>query len=92
MVLTVILDLGGVYFTDGTKIAIEKICERYSVDKEKATYALDGELGSDYRTGALSHDEFWKKPQHTWRSTPLLKCLRAYGIHAIRLINRLKSW
>jgi len=60
MVLTVIMDLGGVYFTDGTKIAIGKICERYSVDKEKALFALDGELGSSYRKGAISRDEFWE--------------------------------
>jgi len=61
MVLTVVMDLGGVYFTDGTHIAIEKICERYGIDKEKATFALDGELGSTYRTGAISRDDFWAK-------------------------------
>ena len=32
MIKSVIFDLGGVYFTDGTKIAIKKISEKYNLN------------------------------------------------------------
>ena len=66
MIKTVIFDLGGVYFTDGTKRAIDVISSNYHVSEEKVKEVLKGELGTKYRIGAVTAGEFWKKAKRYW--------------------------
>lgn len=63
MIKSVIFDLGGVYFTDGTKLAIEKISNKYNLPIESVRNALDvdTELGTAYRKGEITAEEFWNK-------------------------------
>src|ERR1041385_4785301 len=56
---TVIFDLGGVYFSDGTKRAIEIFSTKYGLDREEVKNQLIGELGSDWRAGKLTAAQFW---------------------------------
>lgn len=66
MTKTVIFDLGGVYFTDGTKRAIGIISERYNIPIQKVKDVLKGELGTKYRIGKISAKEFWKQAKGYW--------------------------
>jgi putative hydrolase of the HAD superfamily len=61
MIKTIIFDLGGVYFTDGTKKAIGKISKKYKVSRKKTIEALKGKLGAKYRIGKLTQEDFWRK-------------------------------
>lgn len=58
---TIIFDLGGVYFTDGTSGAIKFISDKYLIDKAKVAEVFRGEIGSAYRECRLTHDEYWQK-------------------------------
>lgn len=57
--VTIISDLGGVYFTDGTRLAAKKIAAKYGLEEERVYAVLDGELGTGYREANISLDEFW---------------------------------
>lgn len=59
MIKTIIFDLGGVYFTDGTQRAIDIISERFGLDKFLVADVFKGEIGTKYRKSEISHDEFW---------------------------------
>ncbi|MBL7055853.1 hypothetical protein ISS07_02990 [Candidatus Woesearchaeota archaeon] len=63
MIKTIIFDLGGVYFTNGTKIAIDKISKKYKIKKEELEEVLKpgSEFGKLYRKGKISGTEFFKK-------------------------------
>lgn len=63
---TIILDLGGVYFTDGTKESIEIISSRYRIEREKVQKVLHGELGALYRRGDIGGNVFWAKAKLFW--------------------------
>lgn len=56
---TIICDLGGVYFTDGTPLAAKKIAARYDLKEKEVYEVLDDVLGTKYREGSLGVDEFW---------------------------------
>jgi HAD superfamily hydrolase (TIGR01509 family) len=58
-------DLGGVLFSDGTKEFIEYLHRSYGVGIARADELLNGFLGSCYREGKLTRDEFWS----TFRQT-----------------------
>ena len=45
MLKTIIFDLGGVYFCDGTRIAIETIATKYKIDHKAVGSVLNGALG-----------------------------------------------
>ncbi len=66
MIKAVILDLGGVYFTDGTKIAIEKISKEYDLQTAVVEKVLRtrSELGSSIRRGEITTDEFWNRAKN----------------------------
>jgi putative hydrolase of the HAD superfamily len=66
MIKTIIFDLGGVYFTDGTKNAIIRISNNYHLPEEKVKEVLKGELGAQYRTGAITEQQFWQKAKKIW--------------------------
>lgn len=63
MIKAVIFDLGGVYFTNGTKIAIAKISKKYKIKKEDIERILlpGSEFGKLYRQGKITGKEFFKK-------------------------------
>ena len=63
---TVIFDLGGVYFSDGTRRAIDKIAAGYGVDRQTVAGFLNGEAGASYRTGRISGDRFWQQAAALW--------------------------
>ena len=51
MTRTVIFDLGEVYFTDGTRSAINAISVEYELDLQAVGEILNGEGGKQYRSG-----------------------------------------
>ena len=62
---TVIFDLGGVYFTDGTKRAIDIISQRWNLDQSKVADVFKGKIGTAYRESQISHEEFWRQAKET---------------------------
>ena len=52
MIETVIFDLGGVYFMDGSAKAIERISATCDIPADRARDVLMGALGSRYRRSA----------------------------------------
>ena len=62
---TIIFDLGGVYFTDGTKGAIKTISERWNLDPNVVADVFKGKIGTAYRENQITHEEFWKQAKET---------------------------
>ena len=62
---TVIFDLGGVYFTDGTKGAIDIISKRWNLDPALVSDVFKGKIGTAYRENQISHEEFWRQAKET---------------------------
>ena len=58
---TIIFDLGGVYFTDGTKGAIDIISKRWNLDSALVADVFKGKIGTAYRENQISHEEFWNQ-------------------------------
>ncbi|MDD5032419.1 MAG: hypothetical protein PHR36_05295, partial [Patescibacteria group bacterium] len=64
MIKTIVFDLGGVYFENGTKNIMPKLIELIGAPEEKVkeifvTYPYKKE-GWLYRTGKISKHEFWQ--------------------------------
>ncbi|WP_018348664.1 HAD family hydrolase [Longispora albida] len=59
MVTVLAFDLGGVLFSDGTTEFADYLCETFGTDRAHAMELLNGALGSAYREGKLTRDEFW---------------------------------
>ena len=59
MINVLAFDLGGVLFSDGTREFIEHLNRTSGVDTARADELLNGSLGSRYREGRMSQDEFW---------------------------------
>jgi HAD superfamily hydrolase (TIGR01509 family) len=66
MAKTIIFDLGGVYFSDGTKNAIKIISEKYNISLKDVQNALKGDSGTKYRTGHITANEFWNEAKKLW--------------------------
>ena len=60
MIKTILFDLGGVLFTNGTKKFISDISTRYNLPRDLVKDVMDGNIGSQYRESKISRDEFWK--------------------------------
>nr|WP_296070298.1 HAD family phosphatase [uncultured Actinoplanes sp.] len=65
MVSVLAFDLGGVLFSDGTHAFLNYLHGAFGVDRERAGDLLDGDLGSRYREGKLTRDEFWRAFRRT---------------------------
>ncbi len=63
---TVIFDLGGVYFGNGTRIAIDTISEDYMIERGLVDAVINGEPGKQYRIGEISAEQFWQRAKTTW--------------------------
>ena len=63
MVQAIIFDLGGVYFSAGTKIACGKLIKEFQEINSEKIHALirTGAIAKKYRYGKLTKKEFWKK-------------------------------
>lgn len=62
MIKIIVVDLGGVYFEEGTKIALEIIYKMVSVPREKVDEIFHGHLHKEgwlYTRGKISKEEFW---------------------------------
>jgi putative hydrolase of the HAD superfamily len=98
MIRTVILDLGGVYFNDGTRLAIDTIATRYGIDRQAVAGLLNGAAGANYRTGRVTVDQFWQQAVALWHiqaSTEELSTIwcESYQPNCgmVRLVERLKA-
>ena len=63
MIKTIVVDLGGVYFEAGTRIALQKIYRLLNVPKENVDEIFEGyprKEGFLYRKGKLTKEKFWK--------------------------------
>jgi HAD superfamily hydrolase (TIGR01509 family) len=64
MIKRIIFDLGGVYFSAGTRIILKKLIKEFpDLLPEKIDYITGGKLGKDYRKGLYTKKEFWNKAQ-----------------------------
>lgn len=61
MYSTIMFDLGGVLFTNGTKGIVQHISETYSLNPSFVKEVMDGDIGSQYRIGDISGSVFWEK-------------------------------
>ena len=63
MIKSIIFDLGGVYFTDGTKEAVEKISEKYCLNSKELAkfFGTKSEIGKLYRQGKITSKKFWEE-------------------------------
>ena len=63
MIKAIIFDLGGVYFTDGTKEAVKKISERYKLNSEELSefFGAKSRTGKQYRQGKIASKQFWNE-------------------------------
>jgi len=98
MIKTLIFDLGGVYFTDGNARAMGIFSSRYHIPHEKVRDVLNGDLGSQYRLGAITPIEFWEKAKGLWDvSTPIpelsLTWLKEYTPipETVAIVKKLRS-
>lgn len=75
MIKTIVIDLGGVYFANGTEVALQKIPKKYGISREEAEFILRKSKEVHlYRKGKLSQIRFWnfvRKELHTDRRTAL---------------------
>lgn len=91
MIKAVIFDLGGVLFTNGTKQFITDLSETYHLDRETVKDVLDGTLGSQYREGKLSRNEFWEKAASQLHLTADIEALEDQWISGYKLIEGTKE-
>lgn len=94
---TVIFDIGGVYFSDGTRIAIEAIAAKYEIDRNDVAGFINGEPGRKYRIGAISAEQFWRQAIRQWNIRSSAETLAliwnsSYQLDegTVRLVDRLK--
>ena len=89
MIKAVIFDLGGVYFTDGTKIAIDNISKKYKLPRESVKSLLKAgpTLAQEYRKGNISANQFWNKFKKTLNLKANNKDLADIWIKNFRIIR-----
>ncbi len=98
MYRTIIFDIGGVYFSDGTRIAIDAISAEYRIDRNLVEAIINGEPGKQYRMGKISAEQFWRRAKTTWEievSSEKLSQIWYSGYRpnedVVRLVTRLKN-
>jgi len=95
---TVIFDIGGVYFCDGTQIAIGSMASKYKIKPELVANILNGDLGGKYRTGMITAEEFWDQARQHLNIDGSPEELSALWYQSyqpddgtVRIIDRLKN-
>ncbi|MBI4162305.1 MAG: hypothetical protein HY513_01370 [Candidatus Aenigmarchaeota archaeon] len=67
MIKTIIFDLGGVYFTEGTRRATKAISAEFNVPEKKVCQFISkSKEATDYRIGKITADEFWSRAKIFW--------------------------
>ena len=64
--MTIIFDLGGVYFYDGTARAMAVINKKYYIDENLLSKSFYGDEGILYRKNKITHDVFWDMAKKRW--------------------------
>lgn len=64
----IIFDLGGVYFTDGTRIMVQTVSEKFVLNSEKVNDFLktSNPLRNLYGKGEITADHFWNQFKKTF--------------------------
>ena len=63
MIKTILIDLGGVYFTRGTELAKNRFYKTINRPKKEIDELFDSRYGKEgalYRTGKMNEQEFWQ--------------------------------
>jgi glucose-1-phosphatase len=63
MIKAIIFDLSGVLFTNGLKIGLEKIHQKYKLNKDDIEELVDGQSANDYRLYNITPEQFWQNLQ-----------------------------
>ena len=64
MIKTIVFDLGGVYFTLGTRIALPELYKRIEAPQEKIREVFTGHNKKEgwlFRKGKITKEEFWER-------------------------------
>lgn len=91
MITTILFDLGGVLFTNGTKIFVHQLSTTYSIPEEKVKEVVDGDIGSQYREAKITRDEFWKQVKENLNITQETFLLEKQWIDGYELISGTKQ-
>jgi len=59
MIKTIIFDLGGVFFTDGTRKFRDILNSKFNLSKDKVEDILLGDMSFKHRTNEITASEFW---------------------------------
>ncbi|HTN69903.1 MAG TPA: HAD family hydrolase [Methylomirabilota bacterium] len=59
MIQAVVFDLGGVLFSEGKSVAIDKLCRECGYDRELLRKVLSSPESIDLRKGLISDETFW---------------------------------
>ena len=59
--MVIVFDLGGVFLNEGSKLAIQRISNKYNLDPEILGFVLHSSFSKEYRMGLISSEDFWKK-------------------------------
>ena len=60
MITTIIFDLGGVLFTNGTQKLIDFVSTEYNIDRNTVKSLMDSEVGKKYREAKIERHLFWE--------------------------------
>ncbi|NUT20934.1 MAG: HAD-IA family hydrolase [Hamadaea sp.] len=85
MTFVIAFDLGGVLFSDGTAEFVDHLHRAYAVDPARSGELLHGELGSAYREGRLTRQDFWYAFRESLQLTASEEDLAARWIDGYRL-------
>lgn len=91
MITTFLFDLGGVLFTNGTKHFILELSKKYSLSEDFVKNIIDGELGTLYREGTISRDEFWTKVKEKLAISESVGSLEKQWIQGYEIIHETKN-
>lgn len=91
MITTILFDLGGVLFTNGTKIFVHQLSTAYGIPEEKVKDVLDGNIGSQYREAKITRDEFWRQVKESLNIKEETSVLEKQWIDGYELISGTKQ-
>jgi HAD superfamily hydrolase (TIGR01509 family) len=92
MIKLILFDLGGVLFTSGMNTFVDGVCRRYGIADKTLRELVDyGELGSLYREGKITRDEFWKRVISTLNLKETADELEREWIEGYHLIEGTKN-
>lgn len=91
MIKTIIFDLGGVVFKNGTTAFVTKLSKQYNLGEEFILSVITGELGDDYRTGKITRETFWHEVTKKLGITESADHLEELWINEYELIHETKD-